>query len=57
MEARSTASAAITSSPRPFDPRLMEVVASAVAEAAIKSGVARKAIEDSIPTGKRYGRG
>jgi len=32
--------------PAPFDPRLMEVVASAVAEAAMKSGVAQKAIED-----------
>ncbi|HUG45727.1 MAG TPA: NADP-dependent malic enzyme [Sphingomicrobium sp.] len=32
--------------PAPFDPRLMEVVASAVAEAAIRSGVARKTIED-----------
>ncbi|HEX2803722.1 MAG TPA: NADP-dependent malic enzyme [Sphingomicrobium sp.] len=32
--------------PAPFDPRLMEVVASAVAEAAIKSGVAQKDIED-----------
>src|SRR4051794_5163763 len=28
--------------PAPFDPRLMEVVASAVAEAAVKSGVAQK---------------
>ena len=32
--------------PAPFDPRLMEVVASAVAEAAMKSGVAQRAIED-----------
>ena len=32
--------------PAPFDPRLMEVVASAVAEAAIASGVAQKPIED-----------
>jgi malate dehydrogenase (oxaloacetate-decarboxylating)(NADP+) len=32
--------------PAPFDPRLMEVVASAVAEAAMKSGVAQKAIAD-----------
>jgi malate dehydrogenase (oxaloacetate-decarboxylating)(NADP+) len=32
--------------PAPFDPRLMEVVASAVAEAAVESGVARKRIED-----------
>ena len=32
--------------PAPFDPRLMEVVASAVAEAAIASGVARKPIDD-----------
>jgi malate dehydrogenase (oxaloacetate-decarboxylating)(NADP+) len=32
--------------PAPFDPRLMEVVASAVAEAAIQSGAARKTIED-----------
>ncbi|MFL6729753.1 MAG: NADP-dependent malic enzyme [Sphingomicrobium sp.] len=30
--------------PAPFDPRLMEVVASAVAEAAVKSGVAQKPI-------------
>jgi malate dehydrogenase (oxaloacetate-decarboxylating)(NADP+) len=32
--------------PAPFDPRLMEVVASAVAEAAVKSGVAQKPIDD-----------
>jgi malate dehydrogenase (oxaloacetate-decarboxylating)(NADP+) len=32
--------------PSPFDPRLMEVVASAVALAAMKSGVARKPIAD-----------
>jgi malate dehydrogenase (oxaloacetate-decarboxylating)(NADP+) len=32
--------------PAPFDPRLMEVVASAVAEAAIRSGVAQRVIED-----------
>ncbi len=32
--------------PAPFDPRLMEVVASAVAEAAIASGVAQKPISD-----------
>jgi malate dehydrogenase (oxaloacetate-decarboxylating)(NADP+) len=32
--------------PAPFDPRLMEVVASAVAEAAMKSGVAQTTIED-----------
>ena len=32
--------------PAPFDPRLMEIVASAVAEAAMKSGVAQKPIED-----------
>jgi malate dehydrogenase (oxaloacetate-decarboxylating)(NADP+) len=32
--------------PSPFDPRLMEVVASAVAEAAMKSGVAQKPIAD-----------
>ncbi len=32
--------------PAPFDPRLMEVVASAVAEAAIASGVAQKTIPD-----------
>ncbi|HKR91360.1 NADP-dependent malic enzyme [Novosphingobium sp.] len=32
--------------PAPFDPRLMEVVPSAVAKAAIDSGVARKQIED-----------
>ena len=32
--------------PAPFDPRLMEVVASAVAEAAMQSGAAQKPIED-----------
>jgi malate dehydrogenase (oxaloacetate-decarboxylating)(NADP+) len=32
--------------PSPFDPRLMEIVASAVAQAAMASGVARKPIED-----------
>ncbi|MEE9434867.1 MAG: NADP-dependent malic enzyme [Sphingorhabdus sp.] len=32
--------------PAPFDPRLMEVVSSAVAEAAMQSGVAQKNIED-----------
>ncbi len=32
--------------PAPFDPRLMEVVASAVAQAAMDSGVAQKPIED-----------
>ena len=32
--------------PAPFDPRLMEIVACAVAEAAMKSGVAQKQIED-----------
>ena len=32
--------------PAPFDPRLMEVVASAVAEAASRTGVAQKPIED-----------
>jgi malate dehydrogenase (oxaloacetate-decarboxylating)(NADP+) len=32
--------------PAPFDPRLMEVVASAVAEAAVRSGVAQKPIPD-----------
>src|SRR3954469_790251 len=32
--------------PAPFDPRLMEVVASAVAEAAIRTGVAQKPIAD-----------
>jgi malate dehydrogenase (oxaloacetate-decarboxylating)(NADP+) len=32
--------------PAPFDPRLMEVVASAVAEAAVQSGVAQKPIAD-----------
>ena len=32
--------------PAPFDPRLMEVVASAVAEAAVTSGVAQKPIAD-----------
>ena len=30
--------------PAPFDPRLMEVVASAVAEAAVRTGVAQKPI-------------
>ena len=33
--------------PAPFDPRLMEVVASAVALAAVRTGVAQKAIEDA----------
>ena len=32
--------------PAPFDPRLMEVVASAVAEAAVQTGVAQKPIAD-----------
>src|SRR5215207_6955984 len=32
--------------PAPFDPRLMEIVASAVAEAAIRTGVAQKPIAD-----------
>ncbi len=32
--------------PAPFDPRLMEVVPAAVAQAAMDSGVARRAIED-----------
>ncbi|MET0365179.1 MAG: NADP-dependent malic enzyme, partial [Sphingobium sp.] len=32
--------------PAPFDPRLMEVVSSAVARAAVESGVAQKPIED-----------
>ncbi|KCV82048.1 malic enzyme [Actibacterium atlanticum] len=32
--------------PKPFDPRLMGVVASAVAKAAIESGVAKRPIED-----------
>lgn len=32
--------------PAPFDPRLMEVVSSAVAQAAMQSGVAQKQIED-----------
>ena len=32
--------------PAPFDPRLMEVVASAVAEAAMRTGVAQKPIEN-----------
>jgi malate dehydrogenase (oxaloacetate-decarboxylating)(NADP+) len=32
--------------PAPFDPRLMEVVASAVAEAAVRTGVARRPIAD-----------
>ena len=32
--------------PAPFDPRLMEIVASAVAEAAIRTGVAQKPIDD-----------
>ena len=32
--------------PAPFDPRLMEIVASAVAEAAMRSGVAQKEIAD-----------
>jgi malate dehydrogenase (oxaloacetate-decarboxylating)(NADP+) len=33
--------------PAPFDPRLMEVVAFAVAEAAVKSGVAQKPLADA----------
>ena len=32
--------------PRPFDPRLLEVLAPAVAEAAMKSGVARRPLSD-----------
>jgi malate dehydrogenase (oxaloacetate-decarboxylating)(NADP+) len=32
--------------PAPFDPRLMEIVASAVAEAAVRTGVAQKPIDD-----------
>ena len=32
--------------PAPFDPRLMEVIPAAVAEAAMRTGVARKQIED-----------
>ena len=32
--------------PAPFDPRLMEVVASAVAEAAVRTGVAQRPIDD-----------
>jgi malate dehydrogenase (oxaloacetate-decarboxylating)(NADP+) len=34
--------------PAPFDPRLMEVVASAVAEAAVRTGVAQRPIDDII---------
>jgi malate dehydrogenase (oxaloacetate-decarboxylating)(NADP+) len=34
--------------PSPFDPRLMEIVASAVAKAAMDSGVAQKPIEDML---------
>ena len=39
--------------PAPFDPRLMEVVASAVAEAAVQSGVAQKPIAEhgGLPPG------
>jgi malate dehydrogenase (oxaloacetate-decarboxylating)(NADP+) len=32
--------------PAPFDPRLMEIVASAVAEAAVRTGVAQKPVDD-----------
>ena len=32
--------------PAPFDPRLMEIVPAAVAQAAMDSGVARQPIED-----------
>src|SRR3546814_9059689 len=32
--------------PSPFDPRLMEIVPAAVAEAAMKTGVAQRPIED-----------
>src|SRR3546814_13482938 len=32
--------------PAPFDPRLMEIVPAAVAQAAMESGVAQKPIED-----------
>jgi len=42
--------------PAPFDPRLMEVVASAVAEAAVKSGVAQKPIEN-LDTYRQHLRG
>ncbi|NDV02458.1 NADP-dependent malic enzyme [Pseudoroseicyclus tamaricis] len=38
--------------PKPFDPRLMEIVATAVAEAAMASGVAARPLED-IPAYKR----
>ncbi len=34
--------------PSPFDPRLMEVVSSAVAQAAMRTGVAQKPIEDMV---------
>ena len=39
--------------PAPFDPRLMEVVASAVAEAAVRSGVAQKPIENMEAYGQQ----
>src|SRR5207237_8151709 len=35
--------------PAPFDPRLMEIVPSAVAQAAMDSGVARQPVEDMAP--------
>ena len=38
--------------PRPFDPRLLVQLAPAVAEAAMDSGVATRAIEDMTPTAK-----
>ena len=43
--------------PAPFDPRLMEVVASAVAEAAMRTGVAQKPIEDMTTYRQQLGRG
>jgi malate dehydrogenase (oxaloacetate-decarboxylating)(NADP+) len=42
--------------PKPFDPRLIEIVAPAVAEAAMKSGVARRPIADMKAYRQRLGR-
>ena len=46
IAARGRASAATTSFPAPFDPRLIHVVPIAVAKAAMESGVARRPIVD-----------
>src|SRR3546814_688127 len=41
--------------PTPFDPRLIETVPSAVAQAATDSGVARRPLTDVEPTARHYG--